>query len=60
LLVQSMYDVLAVAKEEAEYLWQDWDVRFAAMQQRSVPLWVAQDALYILFMMFGWGLFWMV
>jgi energy-coupling factor transporter transmembrane protein EcfT len=58
ILVESMQKVIAIAKEEAQKLWQNWDVRLAEVQQAALPIWTAQDMIYVLFLGLGWSIWW--
>ncbi len=60
MLMLAIEDVLLTAKVEAKSLWQQWDVRIAKVEHANIPLYTANDFLYLAFMMMGWGLFWLM
>ena len=60
ILMQAIEDVVLTAKVEAQSLWQHWDIRIARAGHTNISLFAARDILYLVLMVMGWGLFWLM
>ena len=60
LFIASIKSTLEAGKKVAYQLWQNWDARMQPISTDEVEVWSVFDARYMLFLIIGWGLFWLM
>jgi hypothetical protein len=59
-LVLSIQEMAVAGKEEANDLWNNWEKRMLQNDSEVILLWVSKDILYVVLMVAGWGLMWIL